>query len=211
MSLERLKLSQGLKNFGIRIAPSHCLRLIDEQWFTDSGHPKGLMIAERCIDHDKTKPLWRATLVSGGLSIVRGKAKARINTALSQALCNMGYDRDGRKVDPTKPQYPERVGDSRNAWRKSIVELRGTAQIHSNDALDVLNRPFTELRRLLEGAVRSFEEVMGRNAAGQSAHGAIKGTASARPQPQSFTRNPADARRDRNTGSGSRNRPVKHW
>lgn len=163
--LTRLQIDQGRKNLGFRIAPYHCIKRIEQQWFTETGHPKGLLIAERCYDHDKTKPLWKATLVTGGLAIVRGKAKARINMALMQALRNMGYDRDGRKVDPTKPSDPAWARKSRHDWRKEIVELYGTLHIHSQDALDILNQPFADLRGLCERAVFSMEGKMGRTTA----------------------------------------------
>lgn len=169
MDLTRLKPSINFPNFGVRIAPRHCLRQIDLQWFVDTGHPKALLIAERCYDHVKTKPLWKSTLVSGGVSIVRGKAKARINMAMLQALSNMGYNADGRKVDPTKPHYPDRVGNSSDAWRKKVVKLHGSLQIHSNDALHVLNRSFDQLLRVCEAVVRSLEEELGRTADGQKA------------------------------------------
>lgn len=167
--LTRVKLPINFPSFSAKIAPRHCLRRIDLQWFVEAGHPKGLLIAERCYDHVKTKPLWRSTLVSGGMSIVRGKAKARINMAFLQALSSMGYDADGKKVDPTKPHYPERVGNSSDAWRKKVVKLHGSLQIHSTDALGVLNRSFDQLCRVCEAVVRSMEEELGQTADGQKA------------------------------------------
>lgn len=162
------------RNFSMKVAAQHCLKHTDLQWFTDPLHVKGLLITEQCYDMEKTRPLWKSTLISGGQSIVRGKAKARINMALLQALRNMGYDAHGRKVDSSKPSYPERVGDSRDAWREDIVELYGTIHIQSHDALDALNRPFALHLKMFEAAVRALEEEMGRNAAGERAKGSNK-------------------------------------
>lgn len=214
--LTRLSLPQFPRNFSVRIAPRHCLKHTDLQWFTEPGNVKGLLITEQCYDLDKTRPLWKSTLISGGQSIVRGKAKARLDVALLQALSNLGYDAHGKKVDSSKPSYPERVGDRRDAWRKEIVALYGTVHIQSHDALDALKRPFPELRRMFEAAVRSFEEVMGRDAAGKKASSSDKTSFSGRPQLQgrpprtqnhsSFKNNPPGMKRILNEGTDTRKR-----
>lgn len=168
--LKRVRLSTPIRNFGINIGPRHCLRQMDLDWFGEIAHPKGLLIAERCYDLARTKPLWASTLVMGATPVVRGKAKARVNMALRQALANMGYDAEGRKVDVTKPHYPARVGDGADAWRKKIVKVQGSLHMHAHDALDILNRPFDQLRRAFEQVVRNMEEEMGRTADGQKAN-----------------------------------------
>lgn len=178
------RLPKVLPNFSIQISPRHCLRFIDMPWFNNVGHPKGLLISAWNLDHNKTKPLWKATLISGGQSIVRGKAKARVNVAFLQALRNMGYDGEGRKVDPTMP----RGGGNRDAWRRKIAELHGTVQLRGSNALEVWNRPIQDMRKAFEGAIRTMEETMGMTAAGKKANVDGHGSPSERPRSRATRR-----------------------
>lgn len=153
----------------VKAAPRHAVCFNDMRYFTNTGHPFAEAIVRRYLREHGERPLWLKTAAIGedSKSIVRGKAKHRVNAALKQALQNAGYDAHGRRVSEAEwARHCAARGCEpvvkKGSWRRQIVELHGTVDLVAKDPKRIHMMPFVELLAHFEMVVGKFEEWMGR-------------------------------------------------
>lgn len=160
------------RGVSVKLAPRHTVQSHDIRYFSESGSGYAEAVARRYLDHHAERPLWFNVIGASAKAkaIVRGKAAARLNGALKQALRNCGYDAHGwRLSDDAMRKHGEVLGAGKlqDPARLGIAQLFGAIEILAREPTQVIDVSFVELRIYCMRIVKTLEEQCGRTADGR--------------------------------------------